>query len=766
MLRIENYEALLKAISQDHVERAGQASRYGVRLIHLDDFSMYLPLLRALKSKTVELAELMEHDNYWFGPSNLCDIIMGLKEDSVVVPVSEIIRFYDDAKFDSFISTVLLLQNPGKIRIYIPLVGVATRFQLFWNKFNRKQEGPPVWYLPTRANDQKTIMVYSCRKDIDTHINTINTNKEWLEYWKSGRETPLVTKTKSLINRWEEFLPNGCFEKDCVENSKDVLSKILKLNFARDYRDHEEASWNQLLSLCVTNKMLTKLFPVQILEKLVQINDFHVFDDILLLQRFLEYNSFNRWLICTLIDQTGSESSYFRKVVACLDLLNEYDVIYALYFEVFRMPEKEMIVQRRKLIEALPKDAMHLVSKFIGSWFERLMESGLGIELCTKYSIEEREYLVKDTAKRGRTEEIRDVYPELAAYLNWADVSDEISKIPTNIVSYFKEYNYAKFLNKLNAGLEALFSELNGSKDRFYRWYYTVPELKPVEGYKVVQFDGVGAEWLPYILYCIEQNGQRYSKEAKSYSLRRAKLPTITSVNRIPGVELVRDFDNTIIHKPSGYNYPLSLIKSLDLINDMITKHILQSPEPNICIVADHGSSFLCGKTFGAISMHKDLEAKHEGRYYVGARDIPDNEAFFNVGDYLVAFKHHVISTNVRREVHGGASPEEVLVPCVCIGIMDHIVSKREHIITLSERKISYDNKHLQITITPPPAELPEFSCKETKLEFKRNLNVFDLDLSSFEPGKYVIRTRINDIMQKDAIEIGSGYVEEEMFDD
>ncbi|MDD2230457.1 MAG: BREX-4 system phosphatase PglZ [Candidatus Cloacimonetes bacterium] len=765
MKSFTGYQDLLAEIRKDHSEKGGRTGRYAVRLIFLDDFEVYRTLIKDLGVKIVELSELMEHDNFWFGQSRLCDIVSEQKEDSVIVPISEVIRFYDDANFESFLGTVLLIQNQEGRRIYIPLVGVKERFQKFWNSFNRKTEGPPVWYLTSDAGKLNKITVYSCMSDVNTLATTINTNKEWLEYWKTDRSTPLITKTQSLIRRWEEFLPNGCFDKDSISSSKDVLLKVLNLNFSRSYLASEEIYWKALLAECERDTRLQSKFPVQILEELLGIQDFAKIDDIDIMVLFLNSEWYARWLITLVLDQVGDYDTYLKNVISNLPGLSEHDLIYGLYFDIFKPKLQVFVSQRRKLIEALPKQFQNLVSKFKDSWFERLKESGMGKQLCTCYSIEERDCLVNDLADTEEFSELWEVYPKLAAYLDWEARAGLLGKIMPQFIEYFKEYSRCKSLNKVSLEFDDLFEKLNGSKDSFYKWYYAVTKLKVEPGYKIIQFDGVGAEWLPYILYCVEQHGAQYAKEVESCELRRVALPSITSLNKIEEAEFVRDFDQKIIHKASGYHYPHSLIESLDLIEEMIVNHVLLSPEGKICICADHGASFMCRRTYGAMNMHTDLEAKHEGRYYEGAKDIPDNEAFFNVGKYFVALKHHVISTNVRREVHGGATPEEVLVPCVFVS-RTALGYMREYVITLSGHTLTFDSRILQISINPKPDLTPEFWCNDKAIESKRDTNKFLLDLSSFDPGKYRIRVQINKKTFIENIEISAGFVEEDLFDE
>jgi len=361
--------------------------------------------------------------------------------------------------------------------------------------------------------------------------------------------------------------------------------------------------------------------------------------------------------------------------------------------------------------------------------------------------------------------ELRTLYPELAAYLDWGDISEQGMDIDNQLIDYFRDYNICKLLNLRTTDYEQKFEELNANKDSFYKWYYSVPELKPISGYKMVQLDGVGAEWLPYILYCIRVLGSRYAKEVESFKLTRVMLPSITSTNRIEKAELVRDYDTNIIHKTQGYHYPRSLIEALGLIKELVRVHVMLSPDNKICICADHGASFMCRKNYGSENMHKHLEPSHEGRYYLGDQALPDNQAFFNVGDYFVAFKHHVISTNVRREVHGGATPEEVLVPYILVS-KTALGYQREYDISLSGKSLSFDSRVLEVKITPSPDSIPEFWCGDIAITAKQEENVYLLDLSTYQPGKFEIKIKINTFQSFENIEIASGFIEEDLFDE
>lgn len=765
MKRFEDYSSLQAEINADSATRAGQANRYAVRLILLSDFRYFHKLIETLNAKVIELSQLLEYDNNWIGMNRLVEIVQRQKADSIVIPVSEVIRFYSDADFNGFLSSILLMQNPGNIRIYIPLISVENRFQQFWSIFNRRNEGPPVWNLKNSSSELQTIHVYSCGDNVDARLSTINTNREWLEYWKSDRETPLVTKSKSLITRWDKFLPSGCFKKDSINTAKDVLEKILELNFHKQYKIEDEQNWKALLSDCEKLVERGSSFPVKIIERLLGINDFSQIDDMKLLYIYLKEDDYSRWLISLLLEQLDSADTYLTKVIVKLDDRSEFALIRSLYFEVFHLSGKFDLEHRKKLIESLPADYETLVKRFIESWFAKLKESEYGIELCTTYSLEEKEYILLDVASSQNYAVLWTSYPELAAYLDWDKVSNQNESISEQFIDYFKHYNQCKLENVENPEYTSRFDALNADKDSFYKWYYATEELKIKDGYNVVQFDGVGAEWLPYILYCIEFYMDRYSKVVESYDIKRAELPTITQLNKIRTAEFVADFDRDVIHESSGYHYPLSLIKSLDLIKELIRVHVMLSPHDKICLCADHGASFMCSKSFGAINMHKDLTPRHEGRYYDGAKKMPDNPVFFNVDKYFVALKHHVISSNVRREVHGGATPEEVLVPCIYITKSELAVS-HEHSVSLSAHTLSFDSRILCVSVSPMPNSIPEFWIDDQRLEAQHNGKDYLLELSSLNPGKYQIRIVIQNITKIEHIEIGSGFVEEDLFDE
>ena len=122
-----------------------------------------------------------------------------------------------------------------------------------------------------------------------------------------------------------------------------------------------------------------------------------------------------------------------------------------------------------------------------------------------------------------------------------------------------------------------------------------------------------------------------------------------------------------------SYKHPLNLIQEIEIIKDIINQNI----DEDLIIVSDHGFSAFCSFKSKTNSF-KDVD--HEGRCAKIDALIDDVNYFshdFDCGRYLIALNHNSLENKTRREAHGGATPEEVIVPIIKI----HKIKNKENII-------------------------------------------------------------------------------------
>lgn len=105
--------------------------------------------LNKFNVKRKELSSLLYSPTSWFSDSQLMNEIKYIDDTSIVLPLSEYIRFSSDKNFKEMITSLSEMEN-NKIKIYVPLVGLWERFKcLFWDKFYRKDNWAPIWKLKT-----------------------------------------------------------------------------------------------------------------------------------------------------------------------------------------------------------------------------------------------------------------------------------------------------------------------------------------------------------------------------------------------------------------------------------------------------------------------------------------------------------------------------------------------------------------------------------------------------------------------------------------
>lgn len=276
-------------------------------------------------------------------------------------------------------------------------------------------------------------------------------------------------------------------------------------------------------------------------------------------------------------------------------------------------------------------------------------------------------------------EQIKSLYPSLASYLSLA-LDDSLPEKQTPFKQYLYEYISSKIGNSATDGLKSfLDGQFKGTSSLFYKWYYD-PTLayKPINGKvdHVFVLDGVGAEYLWLIIRLIEKKTNRIPSEV---SFKASRLPTITSINKaflqdlypqINDSTWLSQYDSQVIHG-EFYKPSQNVEKALTIIDSMID-HILKTVKNGpFVITADHGSTIM-PRLIPTKNTKPYADAEHEGRCckvmtFTGESDSYAHGFIEHQTDdgqkWILAFGPHTLSNMPKHECHGGASPEEVLVP-------------------------------------------------------------------------------------------------------
>ena len=347
-------------------------------------------------------------------------------------------------------------------------------------------------------------------------------------------------------------------------------------------------------------------------------------------------------------------------------------------------------------------------------------------------------------------EAIQSLYPEFAAYLK--DTKPTIFSAKTQwAINYLHEYKKAKILDTYTDEIKTFIKDKNSTPATFYKWYHSFRESHDVLAENsnnpasrpdtIYWIDGLGAEFFPYLMYLLEENGG--NMKVIHSQIVRSTIPSSTSLNRYVG-DKVRKFGalDELGHDAHGYKYLYTLNEELKVLNKII-KEIVNSCQKTKCtiaIVSDHGMSCLSRKV---PSRKYEGKFEHEGRYINTTDNAQADHDYIvhkNENDkvyYKVALTHSSLAKVPTHEVHGGCTPEEVLVPFVLLSNKD-IEPIPEYQITLMESEIMLSNPTIKVSIIPEPKEVT-LTCEGHVYQMERSGTMWATQLQNITEGVHTV---------------------------
>lgn len=486
--------------------------------------------------------------------------------------------------------------------------------------------------------------------------------------------------------------------------------------------------------------------------------------------------SFHRWLLYHYVLHTkmGEFDSYLKLCMEAVTDLNDARQLpnYVATLILYEMPSNkktEYAQERRKLIKENADFFRAFVTNQEQQWLlERTKEIfqdsnnlSYALELCTGVFDYEHILLMGWYAHKQQNKPVKDavktIYPELAAYLK--DTKPSSFAVDTQwSVEYFHEYKKAKLQDAYLQEIASFVKEKNATSKTFYQWYYSFEESHDVLAdvthnsvlcpNKVYWIDGLGAEFLPYLLWLIEKKDSNL-KVVRS-QITRATIPSSTSLNRFDGENVIKyGALDELGHDAHGYKYLYTLNEELTVLKNIINEIIdtCQKQECTIAIVSDHGLSCLSRKV---PSRKYDGKFEHEGRYIKtssGAETDHDYLVHKNEKDeqfYKVALTHSSLAKVPTHEVHGGCTPEEVLVPFILLS-NKNVASSIVYQVKLIESEIMLSDPVVRLSVIPEPTSV-SLTCDGQTYGMKREGTNWVVKLENIMEGSHNL-----DVKPKDA---------------
>ncbi|MDR1181471.1 MAG: BREX-4 system phosphatase PglZ [Bacteroidales bacterium] len=661
---------LLEEIQKDSQSVAVLNRRYAVRFIMLDNFNLYQEFIKEMTRLDIQvfnLEQLLDPDDKdsWITTDTLVNAIKNLKGRIVVSPFSEIVRFYKNDKFKALFEGMSLMELDTTTKIYIPLIGLKHRFENFLNTFSRIEESQPVWAVYCTESQPVEIDLIPNNFPCPDSINCLRTVYDWLVFWKTHAPTERILCSSDTINTYSKYSQHdNIFEIKNVETAYSFITQFLNIQTGVEYKAIEECFWIQLLSRlnCRKNKAFSfklfvedhfnvrKLSIKNLLNKWTSPGTTE-FDRWLLKHYYLHFITDNEYLNGIILDCVDYSSlRLFREVALSIfadtnlpSQIKERNTLLNLFEQQYKLPDSDLSEMKEHILDIAQTD------------------TDKAILLCSGRFDFEKELFI-DWYKVGKLKnaDLEKLYPDFAAYLSDSSVDSWAN-------NYIQSYKIAKINDRYTEEIKNLIGEKNAGEKSFYKWYYGFElskELLSKEKVDTVYWlDGVGIEYLSLIISQIRNSKFKIEKS----EITRTDIPSSTEHNSFENVTKLDDLDK-FIHSEQ-YKYPSSLCKEIDIVKNMLNKILNQSVGTTIAIVSDHGLTALSRLVD---SKKYAVKASHEGRYIK-----LDSEETIEDTDYIrhkngndnfkVALTHASLNTKPVHEVHGGCTPEEILVPFIVI---------------------------------------------------------------------------------------------------
>ena len=803
-----SFGELTQEIIRDKDTRDMLAQRYSVRFIMLNNFNEFKELAKFMTNigvDTLDLETLIDagEDDTWITKDTLKDAIKVCKKSTFVTPFSEVVRFYNDDDFRGFFNEIMLLEdihNPNK-RIYIPLIGLQNRFTDFLNHFARIQESAPIWRYD--AETQSVEVFFAKYKDFVLPNESVQCQldslRDWLMFWKKQAPQERIVCTSAPISaKYKYSKPDNIFNFTRIANAYEFMTQFLELRFPFEYYEEEKAYWEQLLKNLDKKNLDNFSFEAFVRTTFNKVK----FDaaDVIVEWTDATASTYDRWLLRNYVQYTGFAELY-PYICSCIDSVTSlsdenqlvsmivtrilYNDIPANKFSEYAAERRDIIVENRYLFEQMSTDGdQNWLFDRIREIFQSKGDLNSAIELCTGVFDFEKKLLMGWSVFKPNhiklAEAVSKLYPEYAAYIT-TNMPSHFKVENHWFVDYIKAYKRAKIEDKYLDEISNFIKTKNNTAANFYKWYYEFDETRGVLAeinsnvlYRpdvVYWIDGLGAEFLSYILYLIGQENSGM-KVVRS-QITRSYLPSSTHHNRFEG-DIVRKYGalDELGHDSHGYKHFDTLMEELKVIKTII-QDILSISKKQKCtaaIVSDHGLSCLSRKS---PSKKYDGKFEHEGRYIKTSDDaITDSDYLVHTNEaegqkYKVALTHSSLSKVPTHQVHGGCTPEEVLVPFILLSNKD-LTKSVKHQIKYAGDDIMLSNPVVNITVIPQP-ESVTLTCEGKTYNMDRVGTQWSTRLQDITEGTHTIEIKPADAesteVKINVVGVGANSDINEMFD-
>lgn len=668
------------------------ASRFPCRAIMVKNIKQYRELLSELKKisdiRIIQTGELFSNADVMPRFDNLKDSKYQ-NQWVILTGVSEYLRLFSkkeqtDRRFANLWSYQAPASSTG--RIIIPLWGCEAQWFDSALNFTGDLRQQDFYYDCSDLNAPEQTMTLTILSGVfeqyvakfDTPQNKLKIGlQDWFDYWidPSADEQNFVLLTKR------------CNSIVTTNGNVSIHVIVDTLTFIKEHMPGAEFLTAENCTADMQNILLDySLKETSLDEALLKILNVSVFSGVDIMGKWKNMPMSNKQFVSLWLSM-HPDGSYTNHCFRSVKNIN--NVTDAIMLEIFnvRQDNPEWVDEHHQLMSAL---SIEPDERFFNE-LDKIPVYETRMEFLNGANRNERIYLIRMVGKWMRMDyeqviscdKLREVYPELYFYLNHTAYQND-----TDIKGYLSRYKAHKLENTLPEDEDVYFS---GIQTDAYDNRYSILSDNIDSDTVILWIDALGAEWLSLLKWTITENCDGM---ISSSSIGQANLPTETCYNDLwnnmdtPYSKL--DKLDKLAHKGviDEPDYYTCIEEQISFVSG-IYKHIngLLKKHHRVIVTGDHGTSRLAARFFhikDGFTAPKDATVCSHGRYCKIADGIgyaTPNMRVFKHSDglqYMVYttydhFKQSGFAAGadddnaIYGEVHGGATPEEMLVPVIVI---------------------------------------------------------------------------------------------------
>lgn len=797
----DDFDKLRHAVIKDRTfagEGSTTADRFPVRFVLFDNFhdcSLFVEDLMQLGDIQIQRIEDWmdtEYPDTMISHKRLADNIKDLIQNQptkyrVIMPFSELARFYNNhpekAEFNTLVNTVKGFDSLAggyatRQRIYIPIVGLEGKMQHF-----RDDSQSFIWYYrnPDHQMDYRLILTDKTTygvQGLETLYSIAENVTDWLGFWKYPElREKIICTSHSIFSHANYAQPDNAFSFCVCTNAYEFLTKGLKLDVdCIEYREEESIYWEMLAKrINIHHFKFEQFFNEQF--GIHNLADYRVFFK----QWFEHKDSFMRWLLAKYYTYKFCDQGYICQFLHHMESYTDTALAQLLAKSIFSLDNPQQYLEQREIglrIAAengveLPIDTQHLVVDAI-----RKIAETQGILSATTYlgthSYTERQLIIEWYASgKIDRDQLKDLYPDLYYYMGKTVAQSE----EVWVLDYIDAYKEAKIKNEYTATIQAYIAEKNDNELTHFKWSNKFMHTRSLLNNRTdIQhyfwIDGLGLDWIPFIEQVVKE------MESEGYYLNEAYvasslLPSRTDINRDDIVKLSNDlcFDkigdlDEVAHTCRAY--PNYIIDDLTMMRRELEKMLKAHAGEKIAIVSDHGMSYLSQLCEGYNL--KGFKSDHWGRVveYSGKGSPVKDSKYLVLGNNktVCSLRHESLAAKIPSGMgaHGGATPEEELVPVIIIS-----PEKRVATWTAVQKTFELEEANPVFTVeiyglSEKDSPMVEYNGKSYKISGKGA--VFTSDRLDLNPNAKKVVLRVGQQTKEFTITIKMAVQEEDLFGD